>query len=251
MKHRRLAICMSKGGTGKSTTAISLAAGLAAAGSRVLLVDTDTQGQAGPMLGLQTEQGLAELITGEAAAEDLILPARERLWLLPGGRSMAGLKRLISRKDYGAERTLAEALEPLEDGYDFVLLDTAPGWDPVAVNVLFYAQEVLAPVSLEVLTVQGLRDFSERLTDIQTYNSGLVLRYVLPTFLDGRVKKSQEILQQLEAYYTDRLCAPIRYSVRLSEAPGYGQTIYEYAPSSTGARDYQQLSERILHDGRP
>jgi chromosome partitioning protein len=75
----------------------------------------------------------------------------------------------------------------------------------------------------------------------------LTLKYIVPTFLDGRVKKSQEILEQLRAHYETQLCQPIRYSVRLSEAPGYGQTIYEYAPGSPGVADYQQLTERISH----
>ena len=78
----------------------------------------------------------------------------------------------------------------------------------------------------------------------------LALRYILPTFMDRRVKKSQEILNQLQNYYGELICEPIRYNVRLSEAPGYGQTIFEYAPRSPGAQDYDALSERILHDGR-
>jgi chromosome partitioning protein len=86
---------------------------------------------------------------------------------------------------------------------------------------------------------------------IQKYHSSLTLRYILPTFMDRRVKKSEEILGQLRGYYAGLVCRPIRYNVRLSEAPGYGQTIFEYASRSTGAADYQQLTERILQDGRP
>jgi chromosome partitioning protein len=119
------------------------------------------------------------------------------------------------------------------------------------VNALFYATEVLVPVSLEVMALQGLIEFARALGPIQNYHPGLALRYVVPTFMDRRVKKSSEILGQLESYYNDLLCKPIRYNVRLSEAPGYGQTIYEYAPTSAGAQDYQTLTERILADGAP
>ena len=136
---------------------------------------------------------------------------------------------------------------PLEGVYDYVVVDTAPGWDPVNVNVLFYTQEILAPVSLEVMTLTSLRDFAKSVAGIQRYHPLLTLKYIVPTFLDGRVKKSQEILAQLQTHYESQLCQPIRYSVRLSEAPGYGQTIYEYAPGSSGALDYQQLTERIAH----
>lgn len=248
---RRISISISKGGTGKTTTSVCLAHGLALAGHRVLLVDTDAQGQAGAMLGSRPEVGLAELVSGEATAKEATIEARERLWLLAGGRALAGLRRLIDRKDYGAERTLADALRPLEAGYDFIILDTAPGLDPMAVNCLFYAEEVLAPVSLEVLTLRGLLDFSRTIQDIQAYRPEVSLRYVLPTFLDGRVRKSGEILGQLRLHYPEQLCSPIRYSVRLSEAPGYGQTVFEYAPRSSGAEDYRLLTERIVNDGRP
>ena len=161
---------------------------------------------------------------------------------------MASLKRLITRKDFGGEQTLAEALTPLDDRYDFAILDTAPGWDALSINALFYAEEVLAPVSLEVLTLQSLLDFTGSLASIARYRPNLGLRYVLPTFLDRRVRKSDEILTQLTGHFGERVCAPIRYNVRLSEAPGYGQTIFEFAPHSPGADDYRALAERILSD---
>ena len=246
---RKIAVSISKGGTGKTTTAVNLAAGLALNGSRVLVVDADTQGQAGRMLAIEPDSGLAEVISGEAAAETAVVEARPNLWLLAGGRALAGVRQLIARKDFGAEHTLAEALAQLDGRYDFVVLDTSPGWDALTVNVLFYANEVLAPVSLEILTVQGLLDFVGSVESIQKYNPAITLQYVLPTFLDRRVKKSAEILSQLEAHYRDKLCPPIRYNVRLSEAPGHGQTIFEYAPKSAGAQDYQLLTERI-RDGR-
>jgi chromosome partitioning protein len=247
---RKLAVSLSKGGVGKTTTAVNLSVGLAFSGSRVLLVDCDTQGQASYMLGMQPETGLAELIADDCRPDDAIVLARENLWLLAGGRALAGAKRMIDRKDFGGEQTLREKLRPLEEQYDYVILDTAPGWDVMTVNVLFYADEVLAPVSLEVLTLRGLLDFIQSLGSIQRYHDTLTLRYILPTFLDRRVKKSTEILEQLNEHFSHQLCAPIRYSVRLSEAPGYGQTIFEYASGSTGVEDYKQLVERIIHDGK-
>jgi chromosome partitioning protein len=215
----------------------------------VLLMDVDTQGQAGRSLGVKTAAGLGDLVLGESSIEDAICLARENLWLLSGGRSLSGLKMTINKREFGGEQTLSEALEPLDGKYDYVILDTAPGWDTLTVNVLFYAQEILSPVSLEILTLQGLMDFSSHISAIQKYHSRLRLKYVLPTFFDRRVKKSEEILAQLQAYFGNQLCEPIRYNVRLSEAPGYGQTIYEYAPHSPGAEDYTKLTERVLTDG--
>jgi chromosome partitioning protein len=245
---RKIAVALSKGGVGKTTSAVNLAAGLARQGKSVLLVDVDTQGQVSRMLGCTPPAGLAELIAGEKTLEEAVFPARERLWLLAGGRALAGLKRLITRKDFGGEQTLAEGLAGTDDRYDYVVLDTAPGWDALSINVLFYTEDVVAPVSLEVMTLQSLIEFRRSLESIQRYRPELALRYVLPTFFDRRVKKSAEILSLLQSHYPEQFCTPIRYSVRLSEAPGYGQTIFEYAPQSAGAQDYQALAERILSD---
>lgn len=247
---RRIAVCLSKGGVGKTTTAINLAHGLALAGSTVLLIDTDTQGQVAKALGVEPETGLAELLTQRADIDEAIVPVRDNLWLLAGGRSLAGAKREIDRRTFGGELALTEALEPIEGRFDFVVLDTAPSLDILSVNVLFYAKEVLTPVSPEVLTLQGVLEFQHSLNGVQKYHRDLQLKYVLPTFYDLRVKKSHEILDQLKIHYDDLLCQPIKYSVRLSESPGYGQTIFEYDPNSPGAEGYKILTQRVMKDGK-
>lgn len=246
---RKIAISISKGGVGKTTTAVNLSAGIAAKGCRVLLVDTDTQGHAGKLLGVKTEVGVAELVSGESTFEDAAVEARERLWLLSGGRSLAGLKRVISRQEFGGERMLAEALSKVDAQFDYVILDTSPGWDAMTVNALFYATEILAPVSTEALTLDSLIEFTKSVESIQKYNPGLKLKYLLPTFLDGRVKMSGEVLDMLKKHFGTGLCSPVRYNVRLAEAPAHGMTIYEYAPNSTGANDYKTLTERISQNG--
>ena len=247
-KMRCIAVALSKGGVGKTTTAVNLAAGLVRRGRSVLLVDMDTQGQVAKMLGIQPQNGMAEVISNEVRLDEAVVEARTGLWLLPGGRTLAGLKRVIDRKEYGGERTISETLAPLDGCYDYAIVDTAPGWDVLTVNALFYAQEVVAPVALEVMSLQGLVEFEHSLQAIQRYHKELRLRYVVPTFLDRRVRKSDNMLCQLQTHYGDLVCGPIRYNVRLSEAPGFGQTIFEHAPASPGAEDYLALTERILHD---
>ena len=242
---RKIAIALSKGGVGKTTTAVNLSAGLALAGYKVLLVDTDTQGQSSFMLGLNPQAGLTELINGELSADETICKARDNLWLLAGGKSIAGLKRVIDRKDFGGEVTLAENLTRIEKNFDYVIVDTAPGWDPIIVNVLFYVTEVLTPVSLEVMTLQGLVEFLKSMSSIQKYNKDVSLSYILPTFLDKRVRKSNGMLNKLEDLYGNNVCNPIRYNVRLAEAPANGQTIYEFAPGSNGAQDYRDLVRKV------
>ncbi len=242
---RTIGVTLSKGGVGKTTTSVNLAHGLALAGKKVLLVDTDTQGQSSFSLGITPKAGLTELVTGELTKAETIIEARENLWLLAGGKSLAGLKRLIDRKDFGGEMTLNEALTPIESDYDYVVVDTSPGWDPLTVNVLFYVRELLTPVSLEVMTLQGLSEFLKSIASIRKYRKEVTLKYILPTFHDKRIKQTRNILDKLEKIYADRMCKPIRYNVRLSEGPAYGKTIYEYAPGSNGAKDYRDLIRKV------
>jgi chromosome partitioning protein len=245
---RKIAVALSKGGVGKTTTAVNLSAGLAMLGYHVLLVDMDTQGQAAQALGIKAKFGLAELVCGSRSLEQTVLQARDGLWLLAGGRELAGLKREIARKDFGSEQTISDALKPVDGRYDYVIIDTAPGWDSLTINALFYATEVIAPVALESMALQGLREFGVSLSAIQRYHQRLGLNYILPTFMDRRVKKSQQIYDLLMEYYHARVCRSIRYNVRLSEAPGLGKTIFEYDSRSAGAEDYRLLVSRILED---
>ena len=246
---RRIAVALTKGGVGKTTTAVNLAAGLALAGHQVLLIDADTQGQAGKSLGVQPAVGLNELVAGEASLEQVMSPARERLWLLAGSKSLAGLKRLIARRDYGAERTLAEALEPLDGRYDYVIVDTAPGWDVLTINVLFYVDEVLAPVSLEVMTLQGLLEFAQSLASIQRYQ-----RAPDPALRPADLPRppGQEVRRRSwnnwrpttgSALPADPLQRP---PLRSS---GVSPTHLRIRAQLPGAEDYRTLTERIAQDG--
>jgi len=239
---RKIAVTIRKGGTGKTTTAVNLSHALALAGRRVLLVDTDAQGQVAHMLGVSPEVGLADVLAGRVTALAAAFPARDGLDIIAGGPGLVAAT--LDRSD-----AVRAALRTVGRGYDFVIVDTAPGFDMLAWGVLHYAREVLAPVSLEPLTLFGLVDFRRNLEAAQKDNRALALRYVVPTFADGRVAKTREILADLEAHFPDQLCAPIRYGVRISEAPAFGQTVLEYAPRSHGADDYRALAERIVSDG--
>lgn len=245
---RKICVTLSKGGVGKTTTSVNLSSGLALAGYKVLLVDTDTQGQSSYILGKKPRAGLTELLTKELTPEECVVRARKNLWLLSGGKSLAGVKRIIDRKSFGAEWTLAEAMKEIDARYDFVIIDTAPGWDQLIVNVLFYATEVLVPVALEVMPLQGLSEFMKSLGSIQKYRKEIALKYIVPTFLDSRIKGPETIYSQLKKLYAEYICRPIRYSESLSEAPSYGKSIFEFAPGSTGSEDYRELVRKVTTD---
>lgn len=244
---RIISISLSKGGVGKTTTAVNLSAALALTGRRVLLIDTDTQAQAGKALGLRPEHGLADLMLGHADFAAAAIEARPNLHLLAGGHRLAAVKQVIAEADMRQEETLSAAVQPYATYYDYVILDTSPGWDNLQINVLFFAQEILTPVNLEVLSLDGLIEFTHRIEDVRRYHN-VALRYVLPTALDRRVKQTAEIMPQLAVHFGERVCEPIRYNVRLSEAPAHGQHIFEYDPQSNGAQDYLDLTRRIVAD---
>ena len=245
---RTIAVSLSKGGVGKTTTAVNLSAGLALSGFKVLLVDTDTQGQDSYMLGIKPVAGLTELLTKEVDKNRAIIPARKNLWLLSGGKSLAGVKRIIDRKDFGGEMMLSEALSPLENLFDYIVVDTSPGWDPLTVNVLFYVKEILVPVALDVMALQGLIEFLKSLSSIQNYRKDVSLKYIVPTFLDNRIGSPGKILNKLLELYEDFVCSPIHYNSSFADAPAFGQTTYEFAPGSTGTDDFKKLVRRVAGD---
>lgn len=242
---RTIAVALGKGGVGKTTSAVNLAHALAIGGARVLLVDVDSQGHCAASLGVTPSATLADLVDG-AAPQDVVIEARPGLWLVAGGRPLAGLRREIDRRDVRSDQVLVEALGRV-NGYDLAIMDTAPAWDSLTVCALFAASEVLAPVSMEPLAVTALAEFRRSMAAIQRYHAALRLAYVAPTFVDGRVAKSAEILGQLGRAYGELVTAPIRYSVRLSECAAFGETCFEYDPRGRAAEDYRALSRRVYH----
>lgn len=249
---RKIAIMLNKGGVGKTTTAVNLAYGLSQKGRKVLLVDTDDQGQCSTILGIKPEYSLANILH-ETSPTDPIKALKEvskGLYLIGGGEGLAVSKKMLSLKEMRSELTLLDAMVSLEGEFDYVILDTSPSFDSLSLNVLFYCDEVLTPVSLESLSLDSLASFRKRLLSVKKYNQNLKHSYLLPTFQDGRVKKSAEILDILKKHFSDILCDPISYSSKLSESAGHSKTIFKYNNNSIGAKDYARLIEKVIIDER-
>lgn len=245
---RKICISLSKGGVAKSTSAVTLAHGLALIGKRVLLIDTDEQGHSSELLGVNPKFGLSEVIAQTVDLNQALCEARKNLYLLAGSLNLAGTKRVISKKEFGAEKTLSNALKGIENVFDYVIVDTSPSWDSLTINSLFYCEEALIPVSLDVLSLNSLSEYTQRLKEVSDYKDKAIQSYILPTFADGRVKKTSEILAILNKHYSDILFEPIRYCSRIAEAPGHKQTIFEYAPNSSAAFDYKKTIHRIINE---
>ena len=182
-----------------------------------------------------------------AKLQECLLEAREGLCLLRGGLDLAAVTRSISRRDFKSEAVLSDALKEVPVlGFDFVLIDTAPSFGPLNVNAFFFASEIVVPASLEGLTLHGLKDFLASVATIQEHRPELQVSHVVPTRYDQRLKASGEVLGQLRAAFGDKVASPIRTSSRLLEAAPLGKTIFEYAPASPGAQDYETLVDLVL-----
>lgn len=250
---RKIAIVNFKGGTGKTTTVVNVGAGLALRGKRVLLVDVDAQGSLAVSFGLQYVKSLADVLTGQATIQDAILKARPNLDLLPGDSSLLAAQRALARFANWQD-ILGETLVGLDSAYDFVLLDCAASLTPLNINALTYATEIFIPTQVEYLSMMGLNQVLENLARGRFPNqprqaiADLGISLIIPTMYDVRKRQSRRLLAELRETYGQRVSNPIRTNVRLSEAPSYHKTIYEYDPHSAGAFDYNRLVDTILQE---
>lgn len=247
-KRRILGVSALKGGVGKTTTAVNLAAACARAGRRVLLVDVDPQGCAGVALGLDGDAGLGAWLAGDAAFADVVLRgSRPNLdVVVAGSRLLAAEDRLREKGKEKRRHRLERRLADLEDEpYDVVLLDCPPSASLLLENAYFAAHELVLPARLDPLSLPALERTRSFAAEIDA-DRGRPLRIdgVLPTFHDLRTRVSDETLDAIRERFT-RVLTPIRINSALAEAPRTGRTIYELDPSARGAIDYALLAEDL------
>lgn len=237
-----------KGGVGKTTTAVNLGAYLAAEGQRVLLIDLDPQGNATSSLGIDKraqERSAYHVLLGEAGLAELAIPTgRERLLLVPSTTHLAAAEvELVELPE--RERRLDRAVAAVRFDYDTILIDCPPSLGLLTVNALVAADGVLVPIQCEFLALEGLMQLVNTIDLVRrSLNPRLDITGVLMTMYDGRVRLSGQVVDEVRRYFPTRLFKTlIPRSIRLTEAPSYGQAILEYDPASRGAEAYAALME--------
>lgn len=247
-----------KGGVGKTTSAVTLASGLAEKKHRVLLVDLDPQGHVALSLGFDKSPGLYRWISLENPLKDVVIHARTNLDIIPGDKLTEKVKRQITLSDF-RETILFDLLRGAN--YDVVLLDLAPSLDVLHVNGLVAADWVVIPTRLDALAVDGVKEILTSMAEISKNGHHYQGYSILPTFFDRTTRETLQQFKEVTAAFGSHVWPPVPQDTRVRETPAYGKTLWEYSPDTpaltgfpSGAQKvggYQQVLDRmleVLHD---
>jgi len=247
---RRVAILNQKGGTGKTTTAVNLAAGLAERENDCLLIDTDAQGNVGVSLGVAGEKSLYHVLVEGADPIDAGVPVRQHLDVITSDATLAAAEIWLARQNPDQRsKVMTRRLNLMQVSrrYDYVIIDCGPSLNLLNQNALSYADEVIIPVTCDYLALVGVKQVLRTIKDVERHLSHAVrVSAVLPTFYDGRTRLAREVLETLQGHFKHKCLEPIRHNTRLAEAPSHRKTIFEYAPASHGAADYNRVCDWVL-----
>tara|TARA_Y100000591_G_scaffold328855_1_gene356237 strand:+ start:161 stop:901 length:741 start_codon:yes stop_codon:yes gene_type:complete len=243
---KRYAVINYKGGTGKTTTVVNLAHALSLKGFKVLIIDTDPQGSAGHYFGITPSKTLYDVLIEKVPLKDCVVNVRHFLDIICSNERLfpAELKMSAMKE---RELILKKQLADLA-GYDYVLLDCAPSMNLLNQNALLYADDVILPVSMEYLSLIGVKQLLKNIKIInRIFNKKVSITTVIPTFYDRRNKKSKDIIDSLKRVFLNMVSTPIRTCISLSEAPGKHETIFEFNPESVAAEDYYKITEELVY----
>lgn len=249
-----ISVANQKGGVGKTTSSVNLSASLAHLGNKVLLIDTDPQGNATSGVGINKadmEQCIYNVLVEDLPAEEVCVPTTlENLDIIPATIQLAGaeieLVPTISR-----EIRLKKALENLKEVYDYIIIDCPPSLGLLTINALTASDTVMIPVQCEYYALEGLSQLLNTIRLVQKHlNKTLMIEGVLLTMLDARTNLGIQVIEEVKKYFQDKVYnSIIPRNVRLGEAPSHGQPIITYDPKSRGAEVYLELAKEVMSNG--
>ncbi len=250
-----IAIANQKGGVGKTTSAVNLAASLGFLGKRVLLIDADPQGNTTSGYGIE-KRGLPHttytVLLGHSSASEAIFPTQfQNVSVLPAGIDLAAAELELSEMDKRYAR-LRIALAPVKEDYDYILIDCPPSLGLITINSLCAADTLLVPIQCEYYALEGLSQLMASVRQIKRlYNEKLELEGVLLTMYDNRLNLTRQVVEEVKKFFPGKVFAtPIPRAVRLSEAPGFGMPVLYYDKSSKGADAYLSVANQLINQNK-
>lgn len=248
---RIISVAYQKGGVGKTTTTVNLGACLAQDGKKVLLIDSDAQGNATSGLGVRkpdVKQDIYDVLVNEVSIKETIIKtSRENLSIVPATLQLAGAEIELTSM-MARESRLKSALAEVSDEYDFILVDCPPSLGHLTINAFTASDAILIPVQCEYYALEGLSQLLNTVRLVQKhFNPGLEIEGVLLTMYDARTNLGAEVVEEVRRYFQEKVYDTIiPRNVRLSEAPSHGKPIIDYDPRSKGAEVYQALAKEVL-----
>lgn len=241
-----------KGGVGKTTSAVNVAASLGILGHKVLIIDLDPQGNATSGVGISKKAlkySIHDVLVGNvSAAEAIIVTPFDNLSIIPAHISLAGAEYNLYQGN-GAERVMKNALEPIKDNYDYIIIDCPPSLSMLTVNAMVASDGIIIPMQCEFYALEGLSQLTVTINRIKAnFNSSLNITGILITMYNSRLLLSLQVMNEMKKHYADKLFkTQISRGVKVSEAPGFGMPVYYHDKRSKGANEYLAIASELVN----